>query len=307
MRETSLESRYRRLLRAYPAAYRRERGDEIVTILLDTAKPGQTRPTRAEVKDLIANGVRQRFRLPVGRLMVVAAACSALAVGGIGAAAGSTAGWASAADPSDAEVATMLDVAAGKPLPHQVSHTQHQTVVEATTTDPLPAAFVRARLEEAGWVVDVDYAAPATIAERGGVVLTLATWEWAGTTSVTAVATPAVPPFVAPLTVAGAIGGALAGWLLAAWMGYRAGRSRTAILALVLLAPSTAAAWYRTARAVRFALESEHVGYTRIGNNDVIGAYVSQPPLAAAGLVVAALAIGLAALVRNRPKVATLP
>ncbi|WP_433214421.1 hypothetical protein ACQP00_03930 [Dactylosporangium sp. CS-047395] len=289
----SLEARYRRLLHAYPAAYRRAHGDEIVGILLDAARPGQTRPTRGEVRDLIANGVRQRFRLPVGRLMVVAAACSALAAGGIGAAAGSAAGWATAGGSSDAEVTKALDVAAGQSLPHRVSHTRHETVVEATTGDPLPPEALRKRLEAAGWVVDQDYTAPATTAERDGVVLTVSTWRWEGTTSVTAVATSAVPPLAAPLTVAGAALGALAGWLLAAWMACRVGRSRTAILALVLLAPSTAGAWYRVARSA--------------SSNDVISAYVSQPPVAAAGLLVGALAIGLAGLVRNRPKVTTLP
>src|SRR5262249_22164662 len=48
----ALERRYRRLLLAYPAEYRRERGDEIVGILLDDAAPGRTWPDWSDAADL---------------------------------------------------------------------------------------------------------------------------------------------------------------------------------------------------------------------------------------------------------------
>lgn len=38
----------RRLHSAYPGFYRRERGREILTTLLDAAEPGQVRPSRGE-------------------------------------------------------------------------------------------------------------------------------------------------------------------------------------------------------------------------------------------------------------------
>ncbi|MGH3713945.1 MAG: hypothetical protein ACRDT4_10870 [Micromonosporaceae bacterium] len=56
-----LARRYRTLLRAYPKSYRERRGEEILGTLLDTAGPGQSRPSLADATDLIAAGVRQRL------------------------------------------------------------------------------------------------------------------------------------------------------------------------------------------------------------------------------------------------------
>jgi hypothetical protein len=64
----SLERRYRRLLYAYPVAYRRRRGDEIVGTFLDLAAPGQTRPTLADAADLMTGGLRARIPLPADLL-----------------------------------------------------------------------------------------------------------------------------------------------------------------------------------------------------------------------------------------------
>jgi len=61
----ALERRYRRLLLAYPAEYRRERGDELVGILLDDAAPGRTRPEWREAADLVLGGLRRRAGLDV--------------------------------------------------------------------------------------------------------------------------------------------------------------------------------------------------------------------------------------------------
>ncbi|GAA1739373.1 hypothetical protein [Luedemannella helvata] len=60
-----LERRYRLLLRAYPAAYRTERGDEIVGVLLDLAPPGRAWPTVGDAADLVGSGLRRRLRLPI--------------------------------------------------------------------------------------------------------------------------------------------------------------------------------------------------------------------------------------------------
>lgn len=57
-----LRGRYRALLRWYPAAYRTERGDEIVETYLDLATPGQRRPRAGDVADLVRGGVRQHLR-----------------------------------------------------------------------------------------------------------------------------------------------------------------------------------------------------------------------------------------------------
>jgi len=57
-----LERRYRRLLRAYPADYRAERGDEIVGTFLDTVGPERRWPYVRDVADLLAGGFRQHLR-----------------------------------------------------------------------------------------------------------------------------------------------------------------------------------------------------------------------------------------------------
>ncbi|MFC0504357.1 hypothetical protein [Micromonospora costi] len=59
---SDLERRYLRLLRAYPADYRRSRGAEIVGTYLDLAGPGQRWPSPADAADLLRGGLRQRLR-----------------------------------------------------------------------------------------------------------------------------------------------------------------------------------------------------------------------------------------------------
>ncbi len=85
-----LSRRYRRWLRAYPRWYRRERGREMLTTLLDEADPGQTRPTRREIADIVGGGLRCRLRLARGLgdraasfVAVLAAALAAAAGAGL--------------------------------------------------------------------------------------------------------------------------------------------------------------------------------------------------------------------------------
>jgi hypothetical protein len=72
---SALERRYRRLLLAYPRAFRREHGDEILTVLLDTAGTTQRWPALADVVDLIraALWARLRPRIPRSAVTVRAA------------------------------------------------------------------------------------------------------------------------------------------------------------------------------------------------------------------------------------------
>ena len=58
----SLERRYRRLTRLYPAAWRERYEDEIVATLLDAAGPGRHRVAPAEAADLVRGAVVQRVR-----------------------------------------------------------------------------------------------------------------------------------------------------------------------------------------------------------------------------------------------------
>jgi hypothetical protein len=57
---TGLERGYRRLLRAYPAWYRRERGEEILDTLLAAAPRGRTWPSVRDCGALILGGLRVR-------------------------------------------------------------------------------------------------------------------------------------------------------------------------------------------------------------------------------------------------------
>lgn len=60
---TPLERRYRRLLAAYPRAFRHENEEEILAVLLACAEDGQQRPGPAAAADLIKGAVRMRLRM----------------------------------------------------------------------------------------------------------------------------------------------------------------------------------------------------------------------------------------------------
>lgn len=86
----TLKDRYTALLRWYPAAYRTERGDEIVGTYLDLARPGQRWPRPGDAADLLAGGVRQHLRarhslgladaLPLAGTLALAAAAALAAI-----------------------------------------------------------------------------------------------------------------------------------------------------------------------------------------------------------------------------------
>ncbi|MGN6679307.1 MAG: hypothetical protein ACTHKL_16205 [Streptosporangiaceae bacterium] len=59
----ALERRYRRLLRAYPVRYRRERADEMLGTLLESTPPDRRWPTVREARALLAGGLRVRSGL----------------------------------------------------------------------------------------------------------------------------------------------------------------------------------------------------------------------------------------------------
>ncbi len=55
-----LERRSRLLLRAYPAAYRRERGEEIISTLLEATPAERTWPRPRDARALIVGGLKAR-------------------------------------------------------------------------------------------------------------------------------------------------------------------------------------------------------------------------------------------------------
>ncbi len=57
-----LERRYRRLLACYPATFRREHGQEILSVLMAGAEEGQRWPRLTEVTDLLRSAFYMRLR-----------------------------------------------------------------------------------------------------------------------------------------------------------------------------------------------------------------------------------------------------
>jgi hypothetical protein len=63
MSTTALERRCRLLLRAYPAAYRQDRGEEIIGTLLEATPAGRSWPLARDVRGLFMGGLRARAAL----------------------------------------------------------------------------------------------------------------------------------------------------------------------------------------------------------------------------------------------------
>jgi hypothetical protein len=61
-RGADLEHGYRRLLACYPRRFRDERGEELLAVLLTSARDGQHRPGLIESADLVRNGLGMRLR-----------------------------------------------------------------------------------------------------------------------------------------------------------------------------------------------------------------------------------------------------
>jgi hypothetical protein len=79
--EELLARRYRWLLRAYPAGYRDSRGEEIIGLLLDAARPGRRWPTPPEAADLLFGGLRRRMGwFPFGAVSAGLSAAGAVAL-----------------------------------------------------------------------------------------------------------------------------------------------------------------------------------------------------------------------------------
>jgi hypothetical protein len=60
--EGDLERRYRRLLKCFPARYRREHEQEILSVLMAGSTDGQRRPGLADSADLVMSAIFMRWR-----------------------------------------------------------------------------------------------------------------------------------------------------------------------------------------------------------------------------------------------------
>lgn len=114
-----LARRYRRLLVAYPAEYRRRRGAEIVDTLLDLAPDGRRRPAVSEAVNLLACGLRARLGRPRSRLVVALSALTAVMAGTFGSVAGFALAWQTAGPlPSNARAHEIVRTAIGGRVSH---------------------------------------------------------------------------------------------------------------------------------------------------------------------------------------------
>ncbi|WP_018217739.1 hypothetical protein [Salinispora vitiensis] len=259
--QVQLERWYRRLLWAYPVGYRRSHGEEILTMLLDSAEPGRRVPARADVVDVLRGAVRQWFRLPIGRTAVLSAVLSAVVLGAVGAGVGSWLAWQTgAALPSDTEALQTAETVAGVPMnaPDVTRIADrgepHPRVYVFALEQALPnwtLAAAQARLRADGWTLGTVrestnqavrgrpaspvYSVQAT---RGNLELEAVgdTFRSGGTGTIVHVGIHPVRPDWEPAAIlVGGLAGAVIGWLLTGFASYRL-RGRTLPRRLTVLA-----------------------------------------------------------------------
>jgi hypothetical protein len=323
-------ARYRLLLRAYPGHYRRRRGAEIVTTLLDMAEAGR-RPGLSQLLHLVVCGLQQRFRLPAGRpLAAIAAVLAAVALGALGTAGGTWLGWQTAASvPSDTDLRTLTAATSGV-NPAGVSLHRWKTEMQGPAVDtramgdmPYSAERVRTGLTSAGWRITSFTETTGTLvagsatdsstrvpmrdisfaATKDGLSLTGTSSTVIGGTEhgldrnadqTIAVWTKETAG-VLPLTIAGLVLGMLAGWLITAALAHRIRQSgpgrQAGATALAAVAVAVAAV-----PAVDFYRGLHQVlRYDSAAPNPYNGNGPNE--LLPTGLVLACLAIGLLTLV----------
>ena len=239
----------RALLAAYPARLRRKHGAELLETLTEMAGPGG-RPTRAEKRRFVVDGLRERFRPPTRRPFAVAAAVLALFIGGaLGAAAGSWLGTTGYATLPDAEalgrqVLPQTDLAAGS---DDYLHAGGRLPSGADAGQSVEQT--RQRLAAAGWTtgaVQARHGNPHFTAEKTGTRLDVYLTPGDGSEQTLSIAGwPARPAAYVPLTVAGTLLGLLAGWLVGVALAHRFQAARRprrstvlAVAGLVLVIPS---------------------------------------------------------------------
>jgi hypothetical protein len=259
--EQRLRRAYERLILVYPRWYRRERGLELLTTLLDDAQPGQRRPGRAEVADLLRGGLRARLRPPRGVAWLVAALLALLA--GLAGAAAAVELTPYPGPPDEAAAVAAATLATGRaprdtpgpvvrctwmcPVPagddvvsydHSPDQTDRVVVTFHQPRDEAAALVARARdrLAGGGWRVgplDEHDGVVSFAASRGELRVDVSSAtgihsydDQSG--DVLVVATKAHSPVAVAALALGFLGGLLAGWPLAVWLLHRHRRHRPA-------------------------------------------------------------------------------
>jgi hypothetical protein len=324
----TLEGSYRRLLWAYPRWYRRERGVELLSTLLDAAAPGQRRPTGREAVDLVLGGLRCRFAVPrgpgyrvVGALFVVIAGVAGFAGAG-SAYPPSTVDLSRATAVADTAMGAApptgmakLDVPAMIMVPPIRDHArragpepapEYAEAIYAVSADRLDAEvdLARRRLVEAGWVVAPVSRAPgetAFWATRDGLSVRIAAIPPAGGTPPLMLVDvhagqPAAMTFVA---LAGLLSGAVAGRLLAAraLRVFRVASTRRRGVAFVAGVPGLLLAGGVTAMATLTVVGLALYGWSPYDARAAGAVFTAGGPLTVLGI--AGLLVAVLALVRH--------
>jgi hypothetical protein len=210
--------------------------------MAEMAGPGG-RATRAERRQLVLDGLRERFRPPTRRPLAVLAAVVALLIGGaLGAAAGSWLGtWGYAALPdvrsalAQPEVSSTSDhylyaggaVPAGTDIRQAVDRTSQRLAADGWTTGPIATGD-----GSDGVLPNLHFAA-----ENDDVRLDVYGYPDAGGAPAISIAGwPKRPASYLPLTIAGALLGLLAGWLTGVASAHRIQAARRPRLSALLTA-----------------------------------------------------------------------
>ncbi|MDQ1646703.1 MAG: hypothetical protein QOJ50_2887 [Cryptosporangiaceae bacterium] len=240
---TELARRIRRLLWAYPPSFRRGRGRELVTTLLDGAPGDQRRPTRTQAADLLRNGLACWVRVRGAGTIAAALAAAvtgAVALGGFG----GYLGWQGARPlPSNTQALRIAEPVLHTGSPVTLHRWDFLFDDRPGMTDPrwaywiggtdtyesgqvfadlpeasLPVGQARRALAAAGWHTD-DVTPGSVLGHRNGWTIEVAsTFPLGEDQAVRRISVrPDRPAAVAPLTTAGLLVGELAVWLLAAW------------------------------------------------------------------------------------------
>ncbi|WP_436525487.1 hypothetical protein [Actinoplanes sp. HUAS TT8] len=249
-----LELAYRRLLLAYPRFYRRERGLEILTTLMDAAEPGQTRPSRSEAMHLLLIGLRYRL-VPPGWIGAIAAGLVTLWVALVFSGAGALAVFA-AQRPEAPRLAALADELAGQPAASTMDASGYRAAEMAylsrtsgvlstfgaegwigplpvpdeqqhgydhLTNAPATVAAAFQRLRGDGWTMGALTTGGVFWAERDGAMIRVAAGYDPAAMSISWF--PEEPPGLWAGAIAGFVIGGLLAWAGMTWLAHRLART----------------------------------------------------------------------------------